>query len=188
MANFTVLRHVNEALKKILKEGISELSDENSITFDSPAEIESTISPRLSVFLYQILENTYLRNAEAIPVGTTQMQSPYLVVDLLYLFTPYAQDRETEIMILEKLMQIFYDKSVLREDQLKKSGNEEIRIIPNSLSLEELNKLWGIFPNKPFKLSVSYMLTPVRIVLEKIYSISRVTEKEIKLYFIEGKK
>jgi len=183
MGSFTVLRDVCNTLKKLLKDNIPQLSDENSIVFDSPADIESANTNRLSVFLYQISENSHLRNTEPIPKGTNQMYYPPLTVDLFYLFIPYAQSRETEFIILERLMQIFHDNSVLKEQMLqgnlKANGNDEIRVVPNSLTLEELNKLWGTFPNKAYKLSVSYMLTPVRIPAEKEIDFTRITEKII---------
>ncbi len=189
MGSLTVLRDVNETIRKLLKQNISELSDENSIIFDSPGEIESTTTPRLSVFLYNISENSYLRNTEPEPVNLNQMQYPPITLDLYYIFTPYAQNRETELIILEGLMQTLYDNSVFRGDilqgNLAGSGNEKIRVTPNNLTLDELNKLWSIFPNKAFKLSVSYMLTPVKIPSVRKRDITRVVEKDIAFYSME---
>lgn len=196
MASFTILRDVGITLKKLLKDNlkddIPELSKENSIIFDSPADIDPSEKARLSVFLYQIIENTYLKNAPRESIGVDQWQNPPLIVDLLYLFTPYAKDRETEIIIMEGLMQVLYDHSVLRgdmlENNLKQSGNDEIRIVYNNLSLEDINKLWERFPNNPFKLSVSYTLTPIRISSEKRKKIPRVIEKQIDIYRIDLKR
>src|SRR5512139_1885283 len=98
MGSFTTLRDVCNTLKKLLKDNVPELSDENSIVFDSPADIESANTNRLSVFLYQISDNSYLRNTEPIPRGANQMYYPPLTVELFYLFIPYAQNRETELI------------------------------------------------------------------------------------------
>lgn len=193
MGSFTVLRDVGDTLKILLKENISELSDEGSILFDSPADIVQPVtSAKLSIFLYQIAGNSHLRNAEPETIGTNQMEYPPLAVDLFYIFTPYAQNRETEFIILEKIMQIFHNNSVLKEQMLQgslnASGNNEIRVVLNALTLEELNKLWGMFPNKAFKLPLSYMLTPVKIPSEKAKEFTRVIEKDINLYLIGDKK
>lgn len=193
MGSFTIFRDVGDTLKKILKDNVTELSEENSILFESPADIaQPTTTAKLSIFLYQIIKNPYLSNAEPEPVGTTQMQYPPLSVDLFYLFTPYAQNKETEFIILEKIMLIFHDNPILKgqmlQGNLMASGNDEIRVVPNVLTLEELNKLWGMLPNKSYKLSVSYMLTPVRIPSEKTKDITRVIEKDINLYLIDNKK
>ncbi len=182
-----ILLDISDSLRSIIVKRISELSDENSIVLDSPADIESNTNTRLSLFLYHIAENAFLRNEEPEYIGRDRMRYPPLMVDLYYLFTPYAKNRETELIILEKLKQIFHDNPVLKNDLLKDSlrraGNEEIRMVPNGISFEELNKLWERFPNKAFKLSVSYILTPVCIPSEKPLSeIKRVMEKEIEIY------
>ncbi len=187
-----ILKDVGETLKALLQQGISELSADDSITFDSPADIESTTTPKLSVFLYQIVESSYLRNTGSEPVGIDRMRYPPLTLDLHYIFTPYAKNREIELIILEKLMQIFYDSPVLREEMLmgslKGSGNDEIRIVPDNLTLDDVNKLWERFPNRAFKISPSYILTPVRVPSGRPpVRISRVMEKDIDLYRM-GKK
>lgn len=186
----TALRDVGESLKILIKNHIPELSDENSVLFVSPAEMEAAATPKLSVFLYQITENTHFRNAGMEAYGAVamkqKMQYPPLALDLFYLFTPYAQNRETELIIMEKLMRTFYDNAVLRGDMLQgglqQSGNSELKTVPNTLSLEDLNKLWGIFPNKAFKLSAAYMITPVRIPSSRETTVTRVVEKELDIY------
>lgn len=182
-----ILRDVGESVKELLHQKIYELSDENSILFDSPADIEATTTPKLSMFLYQIVENSHLRNVEPKPIGIDQMRYSPLALDLYYIFTPFANNRETEIIILERIMQIFYDNAVIKDEMLtvslKESGNDKIRVIANNLSFEELNKLWERFPNKDFKLSVSYIFTPIKIPSEKPDTrIKRVIEKDIKVY------
>ncbi len=186
----TVLRDIGESLKMLIKNNIPALADENAVLFVSPAEMETATTPKLSVFLYQFSENTHFRNAGmemSGPVSLKQkMHYPPLVVDLLYLFTPYAQNRETELLIMENLMQTFHDNALLRGDQLlgnlQQTGNSDLKIVPNSLSLEDLNKLWGTFPSKPLKFSASYMLTPVRIPSAHEKTVTRVVEKDLDVY------
>jgi hypothetical protein len=182
-----ILRDVGESVKELLHQKISQLSDENSILFDSPADIEDTTTPKLSMFLYQIVENSHLRNVDPKPIGIDQIRYPPLALDLYYIFTPFANNRETEIIILERIMQLFYDNAVIKDEMLtvslKESGNDKIRVIANNLSFEELNKLWERFPNKDFKLSVSYIFTPIKIPSEKPDTmIKRVMEKDIEVY------
>jgi len=184
LSTYTIIRDVGESLRKLLRDNIKpELSKEDSITFDSPADIESPTTPKLSIFLYKTTENAYLRNSPPESVGNTQMRRPPIVFDLHYVFTPYAKDREAETIILEKLMQTLYDNPVFRGDNLqgnlKGLKDQEIRIVYNNLTTDELNKLWSIFPNKALKLSTSYILTPVRIPSSSIKDITRVGEYSI---------
>ena len=183
----TILLDISESLRDLILKKIDELPDENSIVLDSPADIEPNSITRLSIFLYQIVENSFLKNAGPKYVGINQMRNPPLSIDLHYLFTPYAKNRETELIILEKLMQVFHDNPVLKgellKESLKVSGNDEIRIVPNNVNFEEINKLWERFPDKAFKLSLSCIITPVYIPSEKPpVTIKRVMEKEIDIY------
>jgi hypothetical protein len=193
MGNFTILRDLADTLKDLMYTDLNDpnstenLITEQNIIFNSPADIdyptEGTPPTKLSIFLYQIVQNSFLRNSEWEPVGLDKRQNPPLALDLYYLFTPYASDKTTEFVLLEKIMTCFYDNAVLKGSILKgslpNSGNDEIRIVPHSFSFDEINKLWERFPNKPFKLSLAYLISPVRIPSYKSESITRVTERII---------
>jgi hypothetical protein len=189
----TILRDVGETMKQLLlSRSFGEPSNDISIEANSPAELEPSTTPKLSIYLYKTAHNVYSRNEEPIYPAPGKMQAPPLVFDLHYLFTPYAPNRETELIILESLVRCLYDYAVFKGDilkgSLKESGNEEIRVIPEQLSLDELNKLWGTFSNKPYKLSASYLLTPVRIPSSRIVDANRVVSKEISLYLTGEKR
>ncbi|HYH05198.1 MAG TPA: DUF4255 domain-containing protein [Bacillota bacterium] len=185
MSSFTVLRDVSDTLKMLFKAHIPELTDENAIVYESPAEIEPSTSAKLSVFLYQITENTHLRNLPPEFTGN-QMHEPPMVVDLYYMFTPYASSRETELIILERVLQILHDRPVLKgeilQGQLRESAdNKEIRAVTYQLGFDEINKFWERFPNKPFKLSVAYLLTPVVIASERFETFPRVEQRQLNI-------
>lgn len=190
MSSYTLIRDVSNTLKKLISQNIAELTSENSILFDSPGEVESGTITRLSIFLYQVEPNPFTRNLGDIPVGNAKLRYPPVSVDLNYMFTPYAQYRETEFIVLEKLVQLFHDNAVLKENQLEgnlqQSDNSEIRIVPVTLTLDELNKLWGIFPNKSYKLQICYKLTPVYIPSSKVRDIARVETPEIRSERTDG--
>ena len=44
-----------------------------------------------------------------------------------------------------------------------------------------MNRLWGIFPNKPYRLSVAYLVTPVKVPSARIIQMKRVIEKVTKV-------
>lgn len=191
MDGHTILRDVGETLKQLLLiRGFGDLSNGISIEANSPADMEPSTTPKLSIYLYKTAHNVYCRNEEPMYPAPGKMQAPPLVFDLHYLFTPYAQNRETELIILESMVRCLYDYAVFKGDilkgSLKEGGNGEIRVIPEQLSLDELNKLWGTFSNKPYKLSASYLLTPVRIPSSRIADANRVASKEITLHIMGG--
>jgi len=178
----TVIRDINDTLKALLQSHIPELAGEEAIVFDSPGDMEQPVTPKLSVFLYLITENPYLRNEEPLAVGLDKMRRPPLYLDLQYLFTPYAQNKETEMIVMESLIRTLYDYAILSGGQLQGnlsgSGHDPLKITPKTLGLDELNKLWSVFPNKAFKLSVAYQVTPVIIQSDIVADITRVVEKK----------
>lgn len=188
-----ILRDVGETLKNLIDSRKIPNLERDGIIFDSPADITAANDAKLSIYLYRIVENSNFRNVEPEPIGLDEMKPPPLTLDLYYLFTPFCKDMATELIVLEGLMQVLYDYSVLKEemleDSLKESGNNEIRIVPNNFTFEETSKLWQGFPNKDFKLSVSYILSPVRIPSGKpIATVTRVIERDIGMHRLEVEK
>jgi hypothetical protein len=195
MSLSNVLRDVDDTLRYLIKTHLQgdfpEFTYDNAITFDSPADIDASTltTARVSIFLYQIVENSFLKNNDRELLGLDRMRYPPLFLDLYYLFTPYASDRDKEHAILEGIMTAFHDYPVLKKPELKgnlvNSGNTEIRTVSHSFSFEEINKLWERFPNKSFKLSMAYMLTPVKVPSAKEPEpVTRVVEKDIQVYRI----
>lgn len=184
----TVIRDVSTSLKALIKANVPELNDDSYITFGSPSDIDSA-TMNLSLCLYYLTESPSMRNSEKDPViGTNQFYDPPSYLDLFYLITPYAKDRDTEMLILGRLFQLFHEHAVLSGDDLKGNlaacGNENIRISYNNLSLQDIKQLWEVFPGKPAKLSLSYLISPVRLPAEKIITIPRVLERDLGIHRI----
>jgi hypothetical protein len=132
-----LIRDVSESLKLLLRTNIEELSGENEITLNSPADIE--LAPNqsgLSLFLYTIQENPHMKNTQLAQIDPDTSQYPPLALDLYYLLTPYSSStnssRQVEQIILTKVMSTFYDNSILDSfmltDNLVESGNKELRV------------------------------------------------------------
>ncbi len=189
MASFTIIRDVSATLKTLIQDKISELTASDAVKFESPAELTAGSSPQLSVFLYKVRHNSFLRNVPPVPLSATEMGYTPLSLDLLYLFTPFSNNIETEFVIVEKLMQAFHDTSelsgALLQGNLVEDGNTELRLVPDDLNLDEMNKLWTAFPGKAYRLGVSYQVTPVRIPSSRTQTMDRVITREIQ-YSIGG--
>ncbi len=56
-----ILIDIGDSLKDFIQNNVSDLKP-GSIVFDSPAEIDQPGTPMLSIFLYQIVENSFLKN------------------------------------------------------------------------------------------------------------------------------
>ena len=197
MSDYTAIADVGETLKKLLWDNIKEdntaksiIESEDQITLSSPEETEP--SKKLSLFLYQITENVYLKNQEMQIVNSTELKYPPLSLNLFYLVTPHTKKGENDHIILGKVMQIFYDNSILRGSVLQGSladSREELKLILNPLSTEELNKIWTVMSkSKPYKLSVCYEVTPVKIESMRERKVKRVIERELEKYQLGGKR
>jgi hypothetical protein len=180
-------------LKNLIGKHITELNNPTAVILDSPGDIAApSTQDQLSLFLYQISENPYLKNQDFTQIGSNTFQSPPLILDLFYLLTPYAKDREEEQIILAEIMQLFYDNGILSGtilgDSLLKSGNTELRVIMNAIGLDQLNLLWGMFPNKSYRIGLSYIVTPLRIPSIREIETQRVIHKEIDVFYQNRKK
>ena len=190
MSDYNAISDVGKTLIQLLEDNIEDASliGENQITLSSPEEIEP--DKKLSLFLYQVTENTYLKNEELQSLNTKKLKYPPLTLSLFYLVTPHTKNMDSDHVILGKVMQIFHDNSILRGSVLKDSlVGDELRLILNPLSTEELNKIWTVISKtKTYKLSVCYEVTPVRIDSMREREVTRVTERELETYMIRVEK
>jgi hypothetical protein len=173
----TIILSLGKALVDLLKAQAG--FAEGDILLRSP--IEADQAGKISLFLYQVQENPHRRNREPEPIGDNGLRPPPLALDLFYLVTPLAQQAETALGHLEAVMLAFYDQPVLKPPllgaTLVDAGNEAVQILSHPLSLEDTNRLWGIFPNKPYRLSVAYLVTPVQVPSSRVIPVTRVVER-----------
>jgi hypothetical protein len=165
-----VIRAVSESLRSLIRSHIPALAPESAVVFDSPAEIEADGETRLSLYLYQAETNVYLRNLPPVlqrGASSMQLTPPPLVVDLMYLMVPYAKSAELELVLLDQLVQLLHDYPALQGEWLhpvlRQTGNEPIPITPDAVSIDTLRHIWAGFPNKAYKVTKVYLLSPVRI-------------------------
>ncbi len=186
-----VVRWVSESLRSLVRNNIPLLSAESAVVFDSPAEIEAVGENKLSLYLYQIEHNVWLRNLPPSLSGRqlqpprTQVTPAPMVVDLVYMLVPYAKSAETELVLADQLLRLFHDIPILQgpllHPGLRQTGNERIDIVPRDNSIEALRDLWAGFSGKSYKLTKLYMLSPVRIPTGRPFETDIVTETELSI-------
>ncbi|MFA5253216.1 MAG: DUF4255 domain-containing protein [Methanoregula sp.] len=143
------------------------------ITFDSPYDLVKRAAEGnqyLSLFLFHVSENTYLKNSLADTffdnaTGSEMQPDLPLALDLIFLVTAISttgtsQDPTNEKRILGRVMQIFNDN---REIRSAAPSVPTIRIYLHTMSSEEIARIWTSFPETPYRLSVAYLVTPVFI-------------------------
>jgi len=177
----TIIASVGKGLAELLKAKAG--FAEGDIVLKSPVDADQT--GKVSLFLYQVQEGPHFRNQDPDTSRENELRPPPLTLDLSYLVTAMAPEPDTALGHLEAVMLAFYDQPVLKPPLLTptlvEAGNDAVRIIANPLSLEDMNRLWGIFPNKPYRLSVAYLVTPVKVPSARIIQMKRVIEKVTKV-------
>jgi hypothetical protein len=184
----TAIADVGEALINLLRDNMG--IPTATIMFISPGEIEANDNVRLSVFLYQVRENMHMRNQEMQQIDTAHLRNPPLPLELYYMLTAHPttgiQDRTErtaeEHRILGKAIQILYDNTLLF------ISDYELRITLNTMSLDDMTKIWTTFQSKSYRPSACYLVTPVYIDSTHEESIKRVERKETESGSMESKR
>ena len=170
MALDQTIRDVSRTLLDLLRDNVSN----TAIDLLSP---KFPGSNRLTLFLYKVLENPDLKNAGS-TVLTTQPNGKLiekrkpLALDLYYLLTAHSGssnllDAHTA---LSRAMRVFYDNGILTGSLLRSDNpstgltrDSVLRLTLNPISMEDMTRIWSVFPDTPFELSVAYLVTPVVI-------------------------
>ena len=176
-----VIADVGATLRQVLRDQIADLTAEGRVVFASPAEVDVATEPRLGLFLYQVLETPQMRNHPPEPDGLSGTRR-YQTVDLFYLITPYTQQIDDGHRILGRVMRAFFEHGILKGSILQGSLadiGQELRVLLHPLSLEDLNRLWGMFPSKPYRLSLAFQVTPVKVFGSSSGVSGRVVTREL---------
>ena len=193
MAGYSAVRDAGKTLSSLIWNNIKNdrqitliISSENQIALSSPEEM--TPDKKLSLFLYQIVEDSYQKNQENLPSSPEEMKYPPIYLNLFYMITPNTADYETDHLLMGKVAQILNDNRILRGPLLRGDlAGEELRLNFCSLSLDELNKMWSIFSkSNPYRLSTYYEVGPVKIDSTRKRGVKMVLEADIEEYLYSG--
>jgi hypothetical protein len=201
MSGYKVISAVDETLKKLLQSAMQNdrtiagsstsifgPNAEDNISFEPPFRLIENTEPNknyLSVFLYRIVENPEMKNRPLEQKNGNLLQYPPLSLNLFYLVTPLIRGNgsaDKSHKLLSKAMRVFYDNAIVRETDLQgitSDRPQELRIILNPISLEDITKLWSSFM-RPYHLSVSYEVKVIYIDSERETEAERVLRKQIK--------
>lgn len=197
MADYTAIAEVGETLIDLLRDNLDS-GIRDSIVIISPGEIETGDNIRLSLFLYQIIENTHLKNQEmqtTDPFDPTRLKYPPLNLDLYYMLTSHPSNEikdktertKEEHSLLGRSIQILNDNSILKGSALRGSlaeHDDELHLTMVPISHGDITNIWNTFLDKPFRPSVCYQVTPVTVESTRKIESERVTERKLEKSFI----
>ena len=181
MSNYLAIATVTAALSRTLQA---------TIGADVPGALVTTVRPDgpssgvpdtgVNIFLYQVTPNAHWRNNDLPtrrPDGTL-VQRPQVAIDLHYLLSFYGNEADLEPQrLLGSTIRTLHAKPVLTRQDIQNTVNaigflndsdlaeevELVKFMPLSLNLEELSKLWSVFFQTTYVLSVAYQASVVLI-------------------------
>ncbi|HEU4769750.1 MAG TPA: DUF4255 domain-containing protein [Pyrinomonadaceae bacterium] len=183
MSNHLAIATVTASLAQILQGEVERDVAGTTVTTLRPdaanAELGGT---RVNIYLYQVTPNAAWRNAD-LPTRADNgrlMQKPRVALDLHYLLTFYGNETQHEPQrMLGSAVRALHSRPVLSREQIRRTINspalpflalsnlaediELVKFTPTSLTLEELSKLWAVFFQTQYTLSVTYQGTVVLI-------------------------
>lgn len=190
MSNFLAVATVTATLRQMLLPVIGKDVPGATVTTRRPDAAVGSQGSRVNLYLYQVTPNAAWRN-EDLPTRRTEgelVKHPQVALNLHYLLTFYGDEGNLEPhRLLGSVVRTLHAKPVLTRKMIRDAiadpslnlanSNladqiELVKLMPISLSTEELSKLWSIFFQTPYNLSIAYQGTVVLIESEESTQIA----------------
>ena len=166
------LRDVSRTLVDLLKNNLTDVA--GRIALASPKSAGTNL---LTLFLYKVTESPELKNQERHvvqqPDGRVLQRQAPLTLDTYYLLTAHAGEPPDPLeahRALSRAMRVFHDNGILRGSLLRAddpstglTASSVLRVTLNPITMEDMTRIWSVFPDTPYEISVTYLVTPVEI-------------------------
>lgn len=181
MSNYLAVATVTAGLVQTLQPAVeTDVAGAQVTTVRPDTTGDGTPTVGVNLYLYQVTPNAAWRNAD-LPTRSSNgdlVQRPRAALDLHYLLTFYGDENQLEPQrVLGSVVRTLHARPVLTRQAIRDtmSANpvlaesdladevELVKFTPIALSLEELSKLWSVFFQTPYTLSVAYQGTVVLI-------------------------
>ncbi len=182
MSNYLAIATVTATLREIVQEAALAAIPGAYVTLHRPEHMNTNAPEQagINLFLYQVIPNTALSNVD-LPtrnVDGTLIQRPQAALDLYYLLSFQGSELMQEPQrLLGSTISALHANPILTADIISSTIEktsylaqsdlatqiERIKLAPLNLNLEELAKLWSVFYQIPYILSVAYYVSVVLI-------------------------
>ncbi|HTZ40406.1 MAG TPA: DUF4255 domain-containing protein [Syntrophales bacterium] len=179
MSNALAIATVTTALAQIVRTAAQSVVNGADVLTGRP-DPAATPAHRIHLFLYQVSPNGAMRNND-LPTRSSDgkvVTRPTVALDLNYLLAFYGSETELETQrMLGAVARDLHSRPLLTRSMIQSaiasqpflSGSnladaiEQVRFTPLAVSLEEMSKIWSIFYQIPYALSIAYQGTVVLI-------------------------
>lgn len=182
MSSHLVLAAVSSGIRRILWNSFAAdptvrplVGTEEAIVFLNPTDTAKDSGNRVSLWIYLITENEFVKNAPPLRIADNQEQFPPLGLDLYYLLTPFGPSAEADLLILGRAMQALYDNGRTTLINPAARVAEDLSINLFRRTLDELSRVWEAL-QEPYRLSVCYQVRITRVDSTLTTSVSPVLQ------------
>ncbi|WP_013321912.1 DUF4255 domain-containing protein [Gloeothece verrucosa] len=187
MSNYLAIATVTATLQKILQSTIQDDVEGARVTTIRPDGLgRSTPETGVNIYLYRVSPVNW-RNADLPSRRSTGelVKRPQIALDLNYILTFYGNESELEPQrLLGSVVRTLHSGAILTSDLISDAledsslrylrGSdlaqqlEQIKFMPLPLSTEDLSKIWSVFFQTPYALSMAYQASTVLIESDEI--------------------
>lgn len=179
MANHLAIATATEVLRRRLTAAISVEFPGVQVMAKRPEANDAQAQSHVSLFLYRISTNAALRNIDLPTRGPDgrPVLRPAAALDLHYLLSFSGDEQE---LVPQRMLGLavasLHADPVLRRHEIEAAclggwlagstlGDdvEQVKLTPASISLDELSKVWSVFFQIPYQLSIGYEASVVLI-------------------------
>ena len=186
MSNYLAIAATTATLQQLLQDAVKVDVPGATVSARRPDATTTVTAPTVNLFLYQVASNSAYRNAD-LPTRNGDgrvVTVPRVAIDLHYLISFYGDDDKLEPQqLLGSVVRTMHAHPVLTSSMIgemidanKTSANlgylvnsdlaraiEQVKFTPLPLTLEELSKLWSVFFQTTYAVSVAYQGTVILI-------------------------
>ena len=176
MTNYLAVATVTAALRNIIQTGIKDDLPGTTVTSVTPEGLNNAQKERkINIYLYQVSPIRELQQENSIPNrsrynGKTNQRS--LQLNLYYLITFYGNELELEPQqLLGSTIRTLLDRSILEKDTIEEAISRsdflnnstlvnqvnKVSFMMNSMTPEELTRIWSTLFRSPYSLSIAYV-------------------------------
>ncbi len=183
MSNYLAIATVTSTLRSLLNDTVTPIVPGVDITTIRP-NVQANPNPtsEINIYLYQVTPNAAYRNSD-LPTRRadgTVLQRPMAALDLHYMISFYGNESENALVpqqLLGITVRTLHTQPFLTREKIRQAilnnpnldGStladqvELVKFSPLHLSLEEFSKIWSVFYQIPYVLSVAYQASVVLI-------------------------
>jgi hypothetical protein len=187
MSNFLAIATITATLSKFLQGEVGlDVPGATVTTMIPDGTAGGTPDPHVNIYAYQVTPNSALRNADLATrrADGSLIQRPQVALDIHYLLSFYGNEARLEPQrMLGSVVRTLHTRPVLTRAMIQAALQdpkfsflslsdlteqvERVRLTPTALNLEELSKLWSVFFQVRYAISIAYQASVVLIESEE---------------------